>query len=746
MKNKGAITVFLLLITTVMFCFMGFLIDGSRIILASYMVDNASVTALRSTMGHYDKNLVSEYGLYAIQDTKEAKISEIYKKYFTANLIGNSTNMSMGEYRPISMMSFESEDIVKCDVTPSDELIRSDVFKRQIEEYMKIRGPVSAVMEILNTLSDKLGKKADKALNEANKAEIEKSKGEEAKNDVKTLNEKITDFNKNISTKITPKKTSSYDWCTEVEISEEADGQLRFDTIQQNVSKSIMDELKSVETSIIKSGSKSVGNLIWGKTSSVIDSNYSISNEIDAIKSSLEEAKNSAGDYASNMGDEVVTIDNDGTDINKYVDTNYTKPTEILHSVSSTETQINTVIADLEKKVSTYEEAAQQQQIIDALCKLSLYKQTHWDDYSDEDFKNDYNYIIGKSSNSSFKSSLPSVSELKTLSLRRINQLRSNAAAKVNNSIDAISGVNLSTLPEVKLPSDSNKCEDEKEQEKGNVLSKIAELKVSLEEIQSKERSGGQKRGLFSSIAPYKIDSSVYNKLSTDTDSVDLGFIKKLLNFFKSLLDDTALTSYVMDKCTYLTSAAGRDHYFQYGEAEYIIFGSDNQFLNIVESVTSVWVIRIGIDSVYYFVNSAVAPISVRAVYALTRGAIQGSIDMVELIGTDSGCELLPNLDFRVKYDEMCFVAILFKSFIGGYDSVANPLKDTMQATLQYKDQNMGNQAVGTDLTKMYTTLQADVKVKVDLVFLPIMGFGLIGNEYFDDGRFTVKKSVIATY
>ena len=49
MKNKGAITVFLLLITTVVFCLMGFLIDGTRILLADYMVDNASLTALRST-------------------------------------------------------------------------------------------------------------------------------------------------------------------------------------------------------------------------------------------------------------------------------------------------------------------------------------------------------------------------------------------------------------------------------------------------------------------------------------------------------------------------------------------------------------------------------------------------------------------------------------------------------------------------------------------------------------------------
>ena len=94
----------------------------------------------------------------------------------------------------------------------------------------------------------------------------------------------------------------------------------------------------------------------------------------------------------------------------------------------------------------------------------------------------------------------------------------------------------------------------------------------------------------------------------------------------------------------------------------------------------------------------------------------------------------------------MCFIAILFKSFCDLNDTVPNALKDTMQATIKFQDARLGSKAQGSDLTKMYTTLQADVKVQVDLVFLPILGFGLLDNEYFNDGKFSISKSVISTY
>ena len=58
-NKKGAVTVFLVLITMVMFMLAGAVIDLSRCLLAKYTVDSALDSATRSLMSNYDKELVS---------------------------------------------------------------------------------------------------------------------------------------------------------------------------------------------------------------------------------------------------------------------------------------------------------------------------------------------------------------------------------------------------------------------------------------------------------------------------------------------------------------------------------------------------------------------------------------------------------------------------------------------------------------------------------------------------------------
>ena len=73
MKNKGAITVFMVLITTAMLTLAGLLIDMSRILLAYYTVESVSESATRSLMANYDPTLVGDSGLYAIENSEANK-------------------------------------------------------------------------------------------------------------------------------------------------------------------------------------------------------------------------------------------------------------------------------------------------------------------------------------------------------------------------------------------------------------------------------------------------------------------------------------------------------------------------------------------------------------------------------------------------------------------------------------------------------------------------------------------------
>lgn len=750
-KNKGAITVFLILITTVVFCFVGLMIDGARILVAKSAVNEAAATAMRSTLGHYDKTLVSEYGLYAIQDTNKEKIADIYNRYLKANLISKSTNKSLEEHRAISLVSFDEKDI-KSTVTPSDPLIRSDVFEEQVFDYMKFRAPATTLMDILDFFAEKFGKNADKAMSEIDKASDAEKKGKTAKKNVKSANDKINDANKKIAKKLTPTHTKSVNWYQELDVSEGENGDSSFNSVYNSVSSSIVKQLESVEKTVAKDASKSVASVIWSGTSEGFNKKIELDDELKDFKIDLTDARTAAEDYKNSSGSSGDMTAEQRAEASTYVDMNYTDPPEIVGNVDRAQENINSTVQKIEKKVNEYNNAVSEQRTLDALSKLALYRQAHDEsEYSNEEYLADYKYIIGKCESSSYKNSAPSSSRLKVITVKELDDLRKSAASKVNGLIDEISSIKIDTIPEVSLPKESDKSEEMEKEEEGKADAKLAELKASLETIQGKERSMSQKRGLFSSISPYKIDNSSYEPV-VDRDSIDGSMLKKVLSFFKDIYSDALLSSYIMEKCTYVTSASGREHYFQYGEVEYILYGTDNQFLNITLNAGVIWMTRFLIDSVTYFVDSAIPTPLIRLCYALARGGIQSCIDMVQIYGTNEGCMIIPNIQddgtglLRLTYDEMCFVSLVFTNIFVDYDYFANRLKDTMQATIQYQDSLKGSAATGADLTKMYTKLTAEVRVGVDLVFLPLLGFGIVETDNFSNGNHFIPCTVVAGY
>lgn len=752
-KNKGAITVFLILITTVVFCFIGLMIDGARILVAKSAVNEAAATAMRSTLGHYDKTLVSEYGLYAIQDTKQDKIDDIYNRYLKANLISKSTNKSLEDHRAISLVSFD-EDGIHSVVTPSDPLIRSDVFEEQVFDYMKFRAPAMAFMDILDFFADKFGKNADKALAEIDKASDAEKKGKTAKKNVNSANDKINDVNKKIAKKLTPTHTKSVNWYQELDMSEGENGDTSFNSVYDSVSDSIVKQLESVEKTVAKDATKSVASVIWSGSSGEFNKKIEIDDELDDYKIDLTDARTAAEDYKNSSGSSGEMTAEQRAEASTYVDMNYTDPPEIVGNVNKAEENVNSTIQKIEQKVNAYNNAVSEQRTFDALSKLALYRQAHDEtEYTNEEYLADYKYIIGKCESSSY--SAPSSSRLKTITVKELDELRKSAASKVNGLIDEISAIKIDTIPEVSLPKESDKSEEMEDEEERKADATLAEVKASLETIQDKERNMAQKRGLFSSISSYKIDKSSYEP-NVDRDSIDGSVLKKVLSFFKDIYSDAMLSSYIMEKCTYVTSGAGREHYFQYGEVEYILYGADNQFVNITLNAGVIWLTRYVVDSLTYFVDSAIPTPIIRLCYALARGGIQSCIDMVQIYGTDEGCMIIPNIKddgtglLRLTYDEMCFVSILLSNAIANVsdndDFYANRLKDTMQATLQYQDSLKGSAATGADITKMYTKLTAEVRVKVDLVFLPLLGFGIVETDNFDNGNCYIPATVVAGY
>lgn len=134
-QQKGAVTVFLVIILLACFMFGGFFIDSARILVAKRHVKNAVNSAARSALSYYDESLVAEYGLFAVDgDT----VNDNFNKYLANNLTKSKDDgMSMFKYK-----------INSAQATPQ-RVLEGEELQRQIVEYEKYRGPVNMTLGVV---------------------------------------------------------------------------------------------------------------------------------------------------------------------------------------------------------------------------------------------------------------------------------------------------------------------------------------------------------------------------------------------------------------------------------------------------------------------------------------------------------------------------------------------------------------------------------------------------------------------
>lgn len=134
-QQKGAVTVFLVIILMACFMFGGFFIDAARILVAERRVKNAVNSAARSTLSYYDEGLVAEYGLFAVDGST---VNTNFNKYLANNLTkSKDEGMSLFKYKISSVT-----------VTPTKPLEGEELY-RQIVEYEKYRGPVNITLGVV---------------------------------------------------------------------------------------------------------------------------------------------------------------------------------------------------------------------------------------------------------------------------------------------------------------------------------------------------------------------------------------------------------------------------------------------------------------------------------------------------------------------------------------------------------------------------------------------------------------------
>ncbi|MGI6777004.1 MAG: DUF5702 domain-containing protein [Acetivibrionales bacterium] len=146
-KEKGQISVFLLIILLSAVLLAGVLVDTSRIASADAQVRRAVGNAARSVLAEYVTRLKDEYGVFAY-NKNSPELNYLMKSNIERNLIAEKAD-SPADSIYLDLFGFRVEEVK---VFPLYNLTENEVVREQILEYMKYRAP----KEMIENVWDKL--------------------------------------------------------------------------------------------------------------------------------------------------------------------------------------------------------------------------------------------------------------------------------------------------------------------------------------------------------------------------------------------------------------------------------------------------------------------------------------------------------------------------------------------------------------------------------------------------------------
>ena len=149
-NNRGAISVFLILIFLSLLMLSGLFVDICRVMAAERKVQNALDTAVRSVLAQYDHELVGQFGLFAVSPADK---KEEFERYFRVNL--------EEQHEDFHFINYEINK-VEISSIPQQSMLNNEAFKEQILEYMKYKGPLLITDNVVDVfLQGSFDKKAD---------------------------------------------------------------------------------------------------------------------------------------------------------------------------------------------------------------------------------------------------------------------------------------------------------------------------------------------------------------------------------------------------------------------------------------------------------------------------------------------------------------------------------------------------------------------------------------------------------
>lgn len=148
--TKGATTVFITLLLIPAMLVTGTAVDLSRIHTARSIVRDANQLAANAMLTQYDALLNDIYGMFGVM-AEDPELAEMVNNYIDIAIFGEGHEQGLGTFQ-----LFYGSDLQPGEPLPAlDKNLRdTHVLRRQIEEYMKFRGPVIIVKEFLDALDN----------------------------------------------------------------------------------------------------------------------------------------------------------------------------------------------------------------------------------------------------------------------------------------------------------------------------------------------------------------------------------------------------------------------------------------------------------------------------------------------------------------------------------------------------------------------------------------------------------------
>lgn len=176
-RNRGAVSVFLVIILLPMLLVSSMFVDASRVKLSRSVLDSATDLTLNTALTDYDTMLKDMYGLFATaQDTEE--LYDRLEKYYTTCITSSGVSDEEAEGYVDQLMAqlglvadgADTSDLLGIQVTDFDISKRTDaslanaaVLEKQIVEFMKYRAPINTGLSFLSSLKSfkTLGKQTE---------------------------------------------------------------------------------------------------------------------------------------------------------------------------------------------------------------------------------------------------------------------------------------------------------------------------------------------------------------------------------------------------------------------------------------------------------------------------------------------------------------------------------------------------------------------------------------------------------